>query len=691
MSEPVGSTPRCRIPWIILATIAAPLLVATLVFGGINGSFQEDGAFIAAAVVMILGYCGVGALVGSRAPGNAVGWLMMALGISFLVASFTDEYAQFAIERGGAPLDVLAYWLSAWWYVVFFVSLPLMLLLFPDGSVLSRRWRVVVRVEIAAGVVGMLFSMLEPGPLELSVPGAPNNPLGVEALLVVEPLGIAAFWVMLLVAILAAVSLVLRYHRSAGTDRQRLRLFTSVVVLSLVLLLASFASELTGNETLSEVLFIAVATSIGIGIPAAMGVAILRFRMYDVEVVIRKTVRFVVVAALIAVVLGVVVLVASGPVVGRLTDPSRPATILAFGIAIGLLVRPLWLVSRRIADRVVFGGRATPYEVLTEFSQRVGESYATDDVLPRMAAVLGNAVGAQHADVWLGTAAGTSHAAGWPDEVAPDGQGEDAVPVTYQGDELGALSVDMPAADPMNDAKRRLMADLAAQAGPVLRNVRLLEDLRESRRRIVAAQDERARKLERDIHDGVQQQLVALAVKLRLADQMIDRDSAKAHVTMQALQDDATDALDDLRDLARGIYPPLLADKGLAAALQAQARKATVPISVEADGIGRYSPEVEAAIYFCVLEALNNQAKYARASRASISLARAGGEISFEVTDDGRGFDVAAASSGTGLQGMHDRLDAIGGILDVRSAPGRGTTVTGRIPAVSHPHAGATA
>jgi signal transduction histidine kinase len=134
-----------------------------------------------------------------------------------------------------------------------------------------------------------------------------------------------------------------------------------------------------------------------------------------------------------------------------------------------------------------------------------------------------------------------------------------------------------------------------------------------------------------------------------------------------------------------------LADKGLAAALEAQARKATVPTSVAADGVGRYSPEVEAAIYFCALEALNNVAKYAEASRASIRLARAEDAVSFEVTDDGRGFDVADASAGTGLRGMRDRLDAIGGSLDVRSAPGGGTTVTGWIPTAAHPHEGATA
>ena len=138
-------------------------------------------------------------------------------------------------------------------------------------------------------------------------------------------------------------------------------------------------------------------------------------------------------------------------------------------------------------------------------------------------------------------------------------------------------------------------------------------------------------------------------------------------------------ALEDLRDLARGIYPPLLADKGLPAALEAQARKSPLPVTVQPDGVGRYGPDVESAVYFCCLEALNNVAKYAEASTVQIRLEQATGELRFEVADDGRGFDTSATGHGTGLQGMAGRLDAIGGSLRVESAPGTGTVVRGRV------------
>jgi signal transduction histidine kinase len=258
--------------------------------------------------------------------------------------------------------------------------------------------------------------------------------------------------------------------------------------------------------------------------------------------------------------------------------------------------------------------------------------------------------------------------------------GETAVEVRDRGEVLGALSVQMPASDPMSPAKEKLIRDLAAQAGLVLRNVRLVEDLRASRQRLVAAQDEERRRLERNIHDGAQQQLVALAVKARLAGQFASRDPAKAAELLGQIEAETQTALEDLRDLARGIYPPLLADRGLVAAIEAQSRKSHLGVQVDAEDLGRFTADVEATVYFCTLEALQNVAKYAAADRTVIRLGRANGSLSFEVQDDGRGFDPVAVGSGSGLQGMADRLAAVGGSLEVRSAPGQGTTVAGQVP-----------
>jgi signal transduction histidine kinase len=260
--------------------------------------------------------------------------------------------------------------------------------------------------------------------------------------------------------------------------------------------------------------------------------------------------------------------------------------------------------------------------------------------------------------------------------------------VRHGGDLLGVLSIRMPPNDPMTPSKESLVGDLASQAGLVLRNVRLIEELRESRRRIVAAQDERANKLERDIHDGAQQQLVALAVKERLAESLIGKDEERLRAMLRQLRTETESALQDLRDLARGIYPPLLADEGLTAALGSQVRRSVIPVTIETDGVGRYAREVEAAIYFSVLEALQNASKYSAADHAIVVLRQFDGVLSFEVTDDGGGFDPESVARGSGLRGMADRIEAVGGELLIESAPDQGTRVRGHVPVAGTPGGG---
>jgi signal transduction histidine kinase len=231
------------------------------------------------------------------------------------------------------------------------------------------------------------------------------------------------------------------------------------------------------------------------------------------------------------------------------------------------------------------------------------------------------------------------------------------------------------------------VGDLAAQAGLVLRNARLgadlrarLADLQAAQKRLVTAQDGERRRIERNIHDGAQQQLMALTLKAKLARQFTHEHPAKAGDILGQIEEETTRALEDLRDLARGIYPPLLADQGLLAALRAQARKVPVPTTVQGDGIGRFGQDVEAAVYFSCLEALQNVAKYARASNVTVRLSNGDGTLTFRIEDDGVGFDTRVSSGGTGLQGMADRLGALRGTLEVRSAPSAGTTIVGMVP-----------
>ncbi|MGH2651838.1 MAG: sensor histidine kinase, partial [Actinomycetota bacterium] len=400
--------------------------------------------------------------------------------------------------------------------------------------------------------------------------------------------------------------------------------------------------------------------TVGLGIPLAAAVAMFRYRLYDLDIVIKKTVVAGVLATFIALVyLGVVITV---PLAFRGTAGTTADLFsLAAAVIVALAFNPVRRAGRRLADRLVYGERATPYEVLSEFSERAAETYSTDDVLPRMAQIVATGTGATEAAIWLRVGSELRPAACWPhgaragnpvrmrgEEVPDLGPQTSAFAVRHQGELLGAVSITMPANDPMNPSKEALVRDLASQAGLVLRNVRLIEELRASRQRIVAAQDQERRRIERDIHDGAQQQLVALAVKLRLLEQLTRKDPDRAAAMAAELQAEANDAMQNLRDLARGIFPPLLSDKGLVAALEGQARKANVPVEIDGHGVGRYPQDVESTVYFCVLEALQNVAKYARASRVSVRLAAEDGQLRFDVTDDGVGFDPEAETSGTG-------------------------------------------
>jgi signal transduction histidine kinase len=241
-----------------------------------------------------------------------------------------------------------------------------------------------------------------------------------------------------------------------------------------------------------------------------------------------------------------------------------------------------------------------------------------------------------------------------------------------------------PPNEPLSSTEDNLLQHLASQASLVMRNAQLtaelratIEELLASRRRLVGAQDAERRRIERNLHDGAQQQLIALAIQLGLLADSAG-DPAFIRQAVPELKAQISAALDDLRALARGIYPPLLAEQGLVAALRAQAARSPVPAVLEADQVGRYPQDAESTVYFCTLEALQNVAKHARATTATVRLSGSGGTLEFSVTDDGAGFP-AAARHGSGLQGMSDRLAALGGTLDIRSQPGHGTTITGRL------------
>jgi len=636
-------------------------------------------------VIAFLMFGTVGAVIASREPRNRIGWLLLWGAGTTAISFGCQEIATFlATQRGirtGALVSITGLVGNAGWVIGIVPSFILLPILFPTGSPHSPRWRWLLWAVLACLPIVLIGSTFVTKTFTdgLDRPIMPN-PFYIPALEVFAPVvDGGALFLGLLVA--SGVSQIMRFRASSGIERQQIKWFAfAVVVFVSYLVISTFV----GFSGLVESVLSGVAFAL---LPATIGLSILQYRLWDLDVVVKKAVVAGTLVLLSLLVYGVAVVL-----IPTLIEFDNPVFLFATALALGIAFRPAMRLARRLADRLVYGRRATPYEVLSDFSERLGSSYATEDVLPRMAQVLGEGSGAEIARVWLRSDRELRQAGVWPGTagtiapvaVAGDAvygvPGETTVEVRDRGELLGALSVRMPAADPMNPAKEKLVRDLAAQAGLVLRNVRLVEDLRSSRQRLVAAQDEERRRLERNIHDGAQQQLVALTVKARLARQFAERDPSKTGELLAQIEAETQTALEDLRDLARGIYPPLLADRGLVAALEAQTRKVPVPVSVSSDGVGRYAAEVEATVYFCTLEALQNVAKYAHATSTAIRLSQSNGTLWFSIADDGRGFDPAAARTGSGLQGMADRLAAVGGTLDVGSAPGEGTTVTGNVP-----------
>lgn len=686
-----------RLAWTIWG-VSAALTIAWLSVD-VSSSPIDIGEY-AFVVFAVLLYSTVGALITSRQAGNRVGLLFAWVGLSASISLLAGSYATLAQQRD-LPLLAAAAWVGRVGFAAMFGPLAFLFLIFPTGHPPSPRWGWLLRVMLFAYGVMMIGFALTPGSLEAGFAELPRpvaNPIGLPSSWkqAVETLTTVAGLVVAVGALVSVLSLIQRYRRAARLERQQIRWLAFLGVflgIILVITLGLIATGAINDEGLvSGLTFFAFIAGMFLGIPLVCGIAILRHGLWDLDVVVKKTVQygllvggFVVAVVVLAALLPVLILGVGG---GNVVD--IPMIVIGALLALGLiLVRSR---AQRWANRIVYGKRSTPYEVLSEFAGRVGETYSTEDVLPRMAQLLGEATGARIARVWLRIGDEMRGEAFWPSDVPPtrnvplrgdalpDFGDDDVFEVKHQGELLGALTVSLAANDPMNATKDKLARDMAAQAGLVLRNVRLIEDLRESRRRIVSAQDERARTLERNIHDGAQQQLVALSVKLRLADGLVDRDPAKVHELLADLQTQTTETLEDLRDLARGIYPPLLADQGLPSALEAQARRSPTPVSVEPDGVRRYGRDVESAVYFSCLEALNNASKYADASAVTIRLSQEDAWLRFEVVDDGRGFDQDQRAYGTGLRGISDRLEAIGGRLEVRSAPGRGTSVSGTIP-----------
>ncbi|HEX3223124.1 MAG TPA: sensor histidine kinase [Nocardioides sp.] len=404
----------------------------------------------------------------------------------------------------------------------------------------------------------------------------------------------------------------------------------------------------------------------------------------------------------------VVVVLGGGLLTGSTDSPGVGLSVLATAI-VALGLEPGRAALDRLARRW-FGGHRSPYDVLSGFTESVVTDAADQqrtseplDVPERMARLLAEATGAAWAQVWLEAEGRSELAATWPPRVPGSTQGPAAGTgswvrtrdVVLDGRTLGTLRLCERVDQPLGPVEERLFSGLAGQAGMVLHRARLQRDLalraadlevraeqlKASRRRLVDTHDAERRRLERDIHDGAQQHLVALVVNLRLAQTLAARSPERSREVLDEQVDAIDNAISALQDLSRGLYPHVLADAGIAAALRDVLRSGSVPVTITDRDTGRAPEDVETALYFCAVEAVQNATKHAGASEVSVELALDDEALRLVVRDDGAGFDPATTPAGHGLGNMRDRIDAVGGTLEVRARPGGGVEVAATVPA----------
>ena len=693
----------------IIAALAATVLVALagLVLTGLEwGSLATSDAIGGVgAVAGAIAYAALGALIVRRA-GNFVGWFMLAEGAATAVMITGSAYAIFGMKAhpGTLPAAAAAGALAEAVFVLVAIDLAALFLVFPTGRLPSPRWRpaalaglVLTGLTLASFAVSTRrVALLAPGGISLVYP----NPLAVRSLQPVTWLGtlngLAAVFPLLLAG--ALVSLVLRYRRGDQRLRQQMKWLGLAIAGVLATQVVGGLAIAFGqaNKPLQQVPYAITPFLVFLAIPVAMAIAILRRRLFDIDVIISRALLFTLLSAGVTAIYAAIVL-GIGTVVGSGSDPLLT---VAAAVVIALVFQPLRQRATLLANRVVYGERATPYQVLSDFAADMAGQLDLGGALDRMVSLLGGAAGAARVEAWVRVGAELRPAAVWPRGSAPsavvelNGAAElpaldvpaRMVPVRHGDDLLGAISLSKPPQEPLTGAEDSLLQHLASQASLVMRNAQLtaelratIEELLASRRRLVEAQDAERRRIERNLHDGAQQQLIALAIQLGLLAESAD-DPDLIRQAIPDLKAQLSTALDDLRALARGIYPPLLAEQGLVMALRTQAARSPVPVVLEADQIGRYPQDAESTVYFCTLEALQNVAKHARASAVTVRLSGSADTLEFSVSDDGAGFPAAATRHGSGLQGMSDRLAAHGGTLAVRSQPGHGTTITGRLP-----------
>ena len=660
-----------RLAWSLCGVTVASIL-AYLWLGAANDDIGSPVA-VAMLAAAFLSFAVVGALVASRQLGNQVGWLLIAVGAGAMTANAAQQYATYGLETssGSLPGAHALAWLGGWgWYAAMAMVL-FVILLFPTGRLPSRRWRPVLWFDVGAVTAILASLMFAPGPIEGR---SETNPLGIEPLAgLFSFLNQSAGVLLLVVLASSAAAITVRARRASGEERQQLKWLAFGA--------AIFAFTVTAGSALVEWLGAAEAgdAAWGLGlaaIPTSMGVAILRHRLYDLTIVVNRSLVYVALtASVIALYIGFVTLFER--TLGR---SGQTGALVATGI-VAVAFQPLRERLQRGINRLMYGERDEPYAVLSKLAARLELALPAQQTLGTVTETIAGALRLPYAAIELRQDDGYVPGAAFGEPATP----AMTLRLTHQGEEVGRLLVAprSPGED-FSAADRRLLEDLARQAGVAVYSARLTDELQRSRARLVAALEDERRRIRRDLHDGLGPTLAATLLEIQATTNLLQDQPEAARELLEKMAIKTKSSIAEIRRLVYGLRPPALDELGLASAITEQASRLETQgdglrVTVDADGdLTQLPAAVEVAAYRIALEALTNAARHARAQACSVRLALAD-ELVIEVDDNGIGV-APEARWGVGLASMRERCEELGGTFEVRRRDGGGTRLRAELP-----------
>lgn len=695
-----------RVLYLLVGTAGAMALVGSMV---LPATFVTNyGALLTFYLLAALPLYAAGLFAYLKAPQHPTARRLLVVGSLFSLADFFEVllgrlYTSHGAFDGLWALN-LAFQVSGVLMLVFSVRL---FGLFPDGRARARYERALLGALWLYALVPFVLLVSRPTlalPAEVfrALPGSVPVPHVASPLYAswLEPLnGVTGALVDLETPLLFVGALVLmglRARRAGPVQRSQLKWVLYAVGLMAALQVGAQLVRAAGllSGTGSDAVVTLASAPVAIFVVASMLIALFRHRLLDIDLVIRRSVVY---GALWLLIGAGYVGVATG--LGLAAGHRLPVAVaIVATVAATLVIQPLRRRLERLAERMVYGPRLSGYELLSRFGETLEHAFDTGQLAPQVAAAVRDGLGLTWARVSLCIDEGVAQPAGaagigLDDDAAP----EFAVPLVHAGQRLGTIECGRRAEGELRPADHELVATIARQAALGIHNSRLAaelsarldeirrqaEELAASRVRIVQTQDAERRRIERNIHDGVQQEIVALVANVRLARNQLHRDPDLADATLAQLQHQARQTLEDLRELSRGIHPAVLTDRGLLEAIEERTSRLPLGVGIEAPAALRgvhFAPETDAAAYYFVCEALANVLKHALASHAIVRLHLEGDRLIIEVADDGVGF-APAEVSGTGLRGLRDRIETASGSLRVTSRPGHGTALVAVFPA----------